>query len=354
MHDRQAGVADEVEQLGRRALAVQLGEVGEHAAADRHARETPRAPPRSALPSPAPAGRSSRGAWISGRWRARRRRGRSALRRRTPPSRSPPCRAAGSQGRRSACRSRRGRARRPRAPARRRSASPSSAKLRMVAASCPARGSKWQTRNDGRAFLIRSALRDRVGRRFRPAPRARRAAWRARSGLRSTRRSRGACAGAAAAGAAPCSVSVTLLRELLALLQRVGPGQRQRAHIGLVGGVHPVAVVLHLEGVALHAADDLQPRRDLVGQGADVEEGAGRVDQLRETALLDAAVGVLDGERRADHAVERMQHDEAGAVGDEVAQRLALGGEGQASRRRGPRSAPGSGTPGSASLQTAS
>ena len=71
------------------------------------------------------------------------------------------------------------------------------------------------------------------------------------------------------------------------------------------------------------------PGNDLVGQGADVHERAGRVDQLGKAAVLDAAVDVLDLDRCAADACQRMQHDEAGAVGDEVGERLAFGREGR-------------------------
>ena len=84
------------------------------------------------------------------------------------------------------------------------------------------------------------------------------------------------------------------LPELLSRPQRVGPGQRQRAHIGLVGGVGPVALVLHLEGVALHAAGHLEAGRELVGQRPQVHHGLDGVDQVREAGLDDAPVDMLD------------------------------------------------------------
>ncbi len=63
-------------------------------------------------------------------------------------------------------------------------------------------------------------------------------------------------------------------------------------------------------------------------QGADVEEGTSRIDQLRKLAFDDASIDVLHLERSADDALQRMQHHEAGAVGDEIAAlRLSLGGE---------------------------
>ena len=43
--DRAGRVGDEVEQLGRRSLAVELGEVGEHAAAEADAGKGARAAP---------------------------------------------------------------------------------------------------------------------------------------------------------------------------------------------------------------------------------------------------------------------------------------------------------------------
>jgi len=85
-------------------------------------------------------------------------------------------------------------------------------------------------------------------------------------------------------------------------------------------------MVLHLECVALHPAGDHQPGQDLVRERAYIEEGAGRIDQLRKLALNDAPVDVFDGERRADDAGKRMQNDEAVAVGDEGGKRLAVRG----------------------------
>ncbi len=119
----------------------------------------------------------------------------------------------------------------------------------------------------------------------------------------------------------------------LAGRQRVGPGQRERADIGLVGGVRPVAMVLHLEGIALHGAGHLDARQDLVGQGAQVLERAHRVDPRRERRLRPLAVGMEHLDRAAGDAGQGMEHDEAGPVGHEVGggDRLAL--EGQAAIR---------------------
>ena len=67
-----------------------------------------------------------------------------------------------------------------------------------------------------------------------------------------------------------------------------------------------------------------------MGQGAQAHERAGGIDQLGEPALLDAAVDALDLDRGTAHAFQRVQDDEARAVGDEVAERLALGSETEA------------------------
>ena len=124
------------------------------------------------------------------------------------------------------------------------------------------------------------------------------------------------------------------LLELRAGGERVGPGQRERPHVGLVGGVGPVALVLHLERVALHAAGDAQARRRLVGDGAQVHHRLHGVDQIREFRVDHAAVDMLDARRPAGHALDCMQHHEAGAVGDEVGDRPPLGAKTQAAARR--------------------
>ncbi len=107
----------------------------------------------------------------------------------------------------------------------------------------------------------------------------------------------------------------------LAGLERIGPGLGQRPHIGLVGGIVPVAMVLHLEGIALHRAPHPHPRQHLMGQRPDVLERAHRVDQLGEGRALGPAVGVQDLDRLAGNPLDRVQDDEAGPVGDEVGDR---------------------------------
>ena len=49
-------------------------------------------------------------------------------------------------------------------------------------------------------------------------------------------------------------VSATRWLHRFAGRDPVGPWQRQRPHIGLVGGIGPVALVFHLEDVAFHPA----------------------------------------------------------------------------------------------------
>ena len=66
------------------------------------------------------------------------------------------------------------------------------------------------------------------------------------------------------------------------------------------------------------------------------------------------AVDVLDLDRGAADAFQRMQDDEAGAVGDEVAERLALGRERQLARSVGLDAAPGRRMPAARRWHTAS
>ena len=128
-------------------------------------------------------------------------------------------------------------------------------------------------------------------------------------------------------GATPLSVTLTDCFTGSPALQRVGPGQRQRAHVGLERGIGPVAVILHLEGVALHAHGRFQPGHHLVRERADRRNGWIGSTSARELRLHDLAVDVLDLDRAPGHALERMQHDEAGARGQEVGLRHGGAGE---------------------------
>ena len=119
-------------------------------------------------------------------------------------------------------------------------------------------------------------------------------------------------------GAAPLSVTLTDCFTASPALQRVGPGQRQRPHIGLEGGVGPVAVVLHLEGVALHAQVACRPGITSWVSARMSRNGWTGSTSVGERRLLDRAVDMLDLDRAPGHALERMQDDEAGAVGEEV------------------------------------
>ena len=86
----------------------------------------------------------------------------------------------------------------------------------------------------------------------------------------------------------------------------IGPGQGERADVGLVRGVGPVALVLHLVGVALHPAGHAQrPVRRPVGELAQVHHRLHRVDDRGEAALDGAAVDVEDLHRLARHALDR-------------------------------------------------
>ena len=87
------------------------------------------------------------------------------------------------------------------------------------------------------------------------------------------------------------------LIERGAARERVGPGQRERPDIGLVGGVGPVALVLHLERVAFHAALTVAPgakacamaRRFIIGCTGSISSG-NFVSKLRPVVSVTEAV----------------------------------------------------------------
>ena len=60
-------------------------------------------------------------------------------------------------------------------------------------------------------------------------------------------------------------------------------------------------------------------------QRADREGRLIRRNQFRHGDRLDRAVGMLDRHRPAGHALQRVQHDEADTVGQEIARRAAFG-----------------------------
>ena len=111
--------------------------------------------------------------------------------------------------------------------------------------------------------------------------------------------------------------------------QGIGVGQAERAHVGLVGSVGPVALVLHLEGVALHGAGHFEAGANLVADRADIHDRLLGVDALGKAGLYDAAVDVFDLGRESADAGHRMQDHETGSVGQEVGDRAARALEAQ-------------------------
>lgn len=109
------------------------------------------------------------------------------------------------------------------------------------------------------------------------------------------------------------------LVQSLAGRQHIGPWQRKRPDIGLVGGVRPVALVLHLERIAFHPAFGGNAGPDLMGDRPQILERLPRVDQVGKLCFHHAAVGVLDRDRAAGQAGDRMQDAEAAAIGLESA-----------------------------------
>ncbi len=78
----------------------------------------------------------------------------------------------------------------------------------------------------------------------------------------------------------------------------IGTRFRQRPHIGLERGVGPVALVLHLEGVALHLDGAAKAGRGFVGDRRNVESGLVGADPQRKEGLLARAVAVDEAQAR--------------------------------------------------------
>src|SRR6185437_7093298 len=76
------------------------------------------------------------------------------------------------------------------------------------------------------------------------------------------------------------------LLELRARLQLIRPGQPDRTDIGLEGRIAPVALILHLESVAVEPGSDKTAGREFVLQRAYVEERLIRADPARELGAL--------------------------------------------------------------------
>ena len=108
------------------------------------------------------------------------------------------------------------------------------------------------------------------------------------------------------------------MADLGAARDRVRPGQRERARVGLERRVRPVAMILGLPGIALHAQRRADTRYRLVSHCSDVEKRLSGIDQLRRLGALDRAVDMLDLHGPAGHACERVQNDEAGSAGQKV------------------------------------
>ena len=282
------GEADEVEPVDRRALAVELGEVAEHAAADPGAGEGGAGGVEHGLGRRRPAARRCPAACTSGRTRARAAR-------------------PGTGSRVSAT-----------VRAERRD-------LRLEAVDVgdhrfePRRGADGPRDVDlgGEACPVVAAARvevaDQVVGADWPRPRRRRRRPRRCRRDRGRGRARGTLPSPPGPistrtparaprwrGTAPVTVRVTACSTLCPGRERVGPGQGERADVGLVRGVGPVALVLHLVGVALHPAGHAQrPGRRPWVSCAQVHHRLHRVDDLGEAALDRAAVDMLDLHRLA-------------------------------------------------------
>ncbi len=94
--------------------------------------------------------------------------------------------------------------------------------------------------------------------------------------------------------------------------------------VRFVRGVGPVALVLHLEHVALEPYLGAHARCHLVSDTPYIEERLVRRYIAREVAMLDAAVGVLHLARQPGTFLYRVQHAEPDAVAQERGACLAI------------------------------
>ena len=137
---------------------------------------------------------------------------------------------------------------------------------------------------------------------------------------------------AAASGAnrrgAPLEFEGRRLAQPFAFGQGVGIGQGQRAVIGLERSVRPVPLVLGLPRVgALEPAGETSACGDAMAHGADVEERLQRHHEARERRLLRHAGTMGDVARLARHSLDRVEGDEAAAAGLERRLRHRVDGE---------------------------
>ena len=114
----------------------------------------------------------------------------------------------------------------------------------------------------------------------------------------------------------PLEAQLDRLLNRLAGIQREWMREIQWPNVRLVRRVGPVALVLHLEGVAQHGAGHLEPWRDLVGECADVHDGLLGVDHLRKEGLDHFAAHIGHQRRMPTDPLQCVQHDEAGPVRD--------------------------------------
>jgi len=113
------------------------------------------------------------------------------------------------------------------------------------------------------------------------------------------------------------------LVERLARADLVGKPTRERPHVGLKGGVGPVAMVLHLKGIPLHPNRNRHTRHGFVAKLPYVKHWLFRIDELRKFFDRRAAGGMPDRNVAADYAIKRMEHHEASPIGIKAVVRLA-------------------------------
>lgn len=127
------------------------------------------------------------------------------------------------------------------------------------------------------------------------------------------------------------------LTEALTLRHEIGPGQSQGPHVGLVGGIGPVALILHLEDIANELRCHHDTGRHTVGDLSNVLERLPRFDRIGPACLFHRAVIVRNCNWFSGNTDGRMQDYEAGACGFEIRIAHTISREMHARRRAGDR-----------------
>src|SRR5664279_2550349 len=101
-------------------------------------------------------------------------------------------------------------------------------------------------------------------------------------------------------------------------LQGIRPRKRKRTHVGLVGRVGPIALILHFVGVALHEAFDRRSWSECVPDRAQVHHRLHGINQTWKAGFDGLSVDLDDMSLFSCDIGDWVQNDEAGPVGEKI------------------------------------